>query len=71
GDPLHVALLFDNLHVIGLEEPMSSDVAYNEQVSRRYYSSRVEMLAREGRGQFSYVRSMEEVPLAITRCLTA
>ncbi len=71
GDPLHVALLFDNLHVIGLEEPMSSDVAYNEQVSRRYHSSRVEMLAREGRGQFSYVRSIEEVPLAITRCLTA
>jgi len=29
------------------------------------------MLAREGRGHFSYVQSIKEVPLAITRCLTA
>jgi hypothetical protein len=70
-DPFHVAQRFDNLHVIGLEEPVGSEAAYNEQVSRRYYSSRVEMIAKEGRGQFSYVRTIDEVPLAITRCLTA
>ncbi len=42
-----------------------------EENLRRYHGSRVEMLAREGRGHFSYVRSINEVPLAITRCLIA
>ena len=42
-----------------------------EESLRRYQSSRIEMLAREGRGHFSYVQNINEVPLAITRCLTA
>ena len=42
-----------------------------EETLRRYQGSRIEMLAREGRGHFSYVQSINEVPLAITRCLTA
>jgi hypothetical protein len=42
-----------------------------EEALRRHQGSRIEMLAREGRGHFSYVQSIKEVPLAITRCLTA
>lgn len=42
-----------------------------EESLRRYQGSRIETLAREGRGHFSYVQSIKEVPLAITRCLTA
>lgn len=42
-----------------------------EETLRRYQGSRVEMLAREGRGYFSYVQNLKEVPLAITRCLVA
>jgi len=42
-----------------------------EENLRRYHGSRVELLAREGRGHFTYVHRIEEVPLAITRCLTA
>lgn len=42
-----------------------------EESLRRYQGSRIEMLAREGRGHFSYVHRIEEVRLAITRCLTA
>jgi gas vesicle protein GvpN len=42
-----------------------------EENLRRYHGSRIEMLAREGRGHFSYVRRIEEVPLAIMRCLIA
>jgi len=42
-----------------------------EETLRRYQGSRIEMLAREGRGHFSYVQNINEVPLAITRCLTA
>jgi len=42
-----------------------------EETLRRYQGSRVELLAREGRGYFSYVQRIKEVPLAITRCLVA
>ncbi len=42
-----------------------------EETLRRYQGSRVEMLAREGRGRFSYVQRIKEVPLAITGCLAA
>jgi gas vesicle protein GvpN len=41
-----------------------------EESLRRYQGSRIETLAKEGRGHFSYVQSIKEVPLAITRCLT-
>ena len=42
-----------------------------EESLRRYQGSRIEMLAREGRGHFARVHGIDEVPLAITRCLTA
>lgn len=42
-----------------------------EEALRQYQGSRVEMLAREGRGHYSYVQRIKEVPLAITRCLVA
>jgi MoxR-like ATPase len=71
GDPLHVAPLFNKLHVIGLEEPESLDETYQDRISRQYYATRVQMIAREGRGHFSRVHSIDGVPLAITRCLTA
>ncbi len=71
GDPLHVARLFDNLHVIGLEEPVAFADTYQDRLSRSYYGSRVGKIAKEGRGCFAYVRSIEEVPRAITRCLSA
>ena len=70
GDPLQVARLFDGLHVIGLQEPVSPEDTYQDQVSRGYYAARVGMIAREGRGQFSYIHSIEEAPLAISRCLS-
>jgi MoxR-like ATPase len=70
GDPLHVARLFEKLHVIGLEEPESLDETHQDRISRQYYASRVQMIAREGRGHFSSVHNIDGVPLAITRCLT-
>lgn len=91
-DPLPVARRFDNLHVIGLEEPLrvedvDDEITFRyfdsrgdmprpggwgvEETLRRYQGSRVETLAREGRGHFSYVQGIKEVPLAITRCLAA
>lgn len=71
GDPLHVAPLFDKLHVIGLEEPESLDETYQDRISRQYYATRVEMIAKEGRGHFARVHGIDGVPLAITRSLTA
>jgi len=75
GDPLQAARLFDELHVIGTEEPLIFEDTYDEfsyyQRSSRYHSMKIAMLAREGRGRFSTVRGIEEVPNAITRCLTA
>lgn len=75
GDPLQAARLFDELHVIGTEEPLIFEDTYDEfsyyQRSSRYHSMKIAMLAKEGRGRFSTVRGIEEVPNAITRCLTA
>jgi hypothetical protein len=73
GDPLQMARLFDRLHVIGLEDPnayrnfYASDGRFHD----TRYGSRIEMLAKEGRGMFAYVRTIDEVPLALTRCLTS
>ncbi len=73
GDPLQIARLFDRLHVIGLEDPYAYDDFYASD-GRFYhprYGSRIEVLAKEGRGMFAYVRSIDEVPMALTRCLTS
>ncbi len=73
GDPLQMARLFDRLHVIGLEDPYAYDDFYASD-GRFYhprYGSRIEVLAKEGRGMFAYVRSIDEVPMALTRCLTS
>jgi MoxR-like ATPase len=73
GDPLQIARLFDRLHVIGLEDPNTYSDFYGSD-GRFYhprYGSRIEVLAKEGRGTFAYVQSIDEVPLAITRCLTS
>jgi hypothetical protein len=73
GDPLQMARLFDRLHVIGLEDPnayrnfYASDGRFHD----TRYGSRIEMLAKEGRGMFAYVRTIDEVPIALTRCLTS
>ncbi|MFQ5595071.1 MAG: AAA family ATPase [Anaerolineae bacterium] len=75
GNPLPIARLFDTLHVIGLEEPIrygdvyDDDVEYVHYSRQRHYDSRIERLAKEGRGRFAYVESIEDVPAAITRCL--
>lgn len=73
GDPLQIARLFDRLHVIGLEDPNVYDDFYgcDGRFFHPRYGSRIELLAKEGRGMFSYVQNIEEVPLAITRCLTS
>lgn len=71
GDPLHVARLFSKLHVIGLEEPESHEETYQDRVSRQYYATRVRMIAKEGRGHFARIHGIDEVPRAITRCLSA
>ena len=75
GDPLQTARRFDELHVIGTEDPIVCDDAVDEfayyRRANRYHSMKIAMLAREGRGRFSTVRGIAEVPSAITRCLTA
>ena len=74
GNPLQIAPLFSALHVIGLEEPIHygdvyDDVEYVHYSRQRHYDLRIERLAKEGRGRFAYVESIEDVPAAITRCL--
>lgn len=68
-DSLHVARQFGTLRVIGLEEPVSPEDTYQDQVSRRYHAARVRTTAREGWDQFIHIHGIEEVPLAISRCL--
>jgi MoxR-like ATPase len=75
GDPLQAARLFDELHVIGTEEPLVFEETYDEfsyyHRADHYHSMKIAMLAREGRGRFSTVHRIADVPNAITRCLTA
>ncbi len=73
GDPLQMARLFDRLHVIGLEDPHAYQNFYasDGRFHDTRYGSRIEMLAKEGRGMFAYVRTIDEVPIALTRCLTS
>lgn len=35
------------------------------------YGSRIEVLAKEGRGMFAYVRTIDEVPPALRHCLAS
>lgn len=72
GDPRSVARLFDRLHVIGLEDPITPYELEHTGYGRYYTPfSGVKGLAKEGRGMFAYVRTIEEVPLALRRCLTS
>ncbi|MEE8209420.1 MAG: AAA family ATPase [bacterium] len=72
GDPLQVARLFDRLHVIGLEDPITPYELEHTGYGRYYTPfSGIKRLAREGRGMFAYVRTIEEVPPALKRCLTS
>ncbi len=73
GDPLQMARLFDRLHVIGLEDPniYKDFYAGDGRFYHPRYGSRIEVLAKEGRGMFAYVKAIDEVPFALTRCLTS
>jgi len=44
------------------------DVEYVHYSRQRHYDLRIERLAKEGGGRFTYVESIEDVPAAITRC---
>jgi Mg-chelatase subunit ChlD len=71
GDPVEVARLFDRLHVIGLGEPPSLYELEHSPYGRYYTPFRsVQVLAREGRGMYAYVKAISEVPWALRRCLT-
>ena len=75
GDPFQAARLFDSLHVIGCQEPLIFEDTYDEftyyQRRNSYHGIKIASLAREGRGRFSWVEGTEDVPAAISRCLTA
>ncbi|MFQ5595070.1 MAG: AAA family ATPase [Anaerolineae bacterium] len=75
GDPFQAARLFDSLHVIGCQEPLIFEDTYDEftyyQRRKSYHGMKIASLAREGRGRFSWVEGTEDVPAAISRCLTA
>jgi MoxR-like ATPase len=73
GDPLQIARFFDRLHVIGLEDQniYNDFYACDGRFYHPRYGSRIEVLAKEGRGMFAYVRTIDEVPFALTRCLTS
>ncbi len=75
GDPTRAARLFDSLHVIGCQEPLIYEDTYDEftyyQRRKSYHGIKIASLAKEGRGRFSWVESTDDVPGAISRCLTA
>lgn len=75
GDPSQAARLFDSLHVIGCQEPLIFEDTYDEftyyQRRKSYHGMKIAGLAKEGRGRFSWVVGTEDVPAAISRCLTA
>jgi Mg-chelatase subunit ChlD len=59
GDPTKVAAKYDRLHVLGISFGLGgSDPATNAAI------------ARKGRGAYMYVRSFDDLPLAITRILS-
>lgn len=75
GDPFQAARRFDSLHVIGCQEPLIFEDTYDEftyyQRRKSYHGMKIASLAKEGRGRFSWVEGTEDVPAAISRCLTA
>ncbi|MFQ5855202.1 MAG: AAA family ATPase [Anaerolineae bacterium] len=75
GNPSLAARLFDSLHVIGCQEPLIFEDTYDEftyyQRRKSYHGIKIASLAKEGRGRFSWVEGTEDVPAAISRCLTA
>lgn len=59
GDPAEAAAKFDRLHVLGISFGLGgSDPATNAAI------------ARKGRGTYMYVRSFDDLPLAITKILS-
>jgi Mg-chelatase subunit ChlD len=59
GDPSEAAAKFDRLHVLGISFGLGgSDPATNAAI------------ARKGRGTYMYVRSFDDLPLAITKILS-
>jgi MoxR-like ATPase/Mg-chelatase subunit ChlD len=72
GDPRAVARLFDRLHVIGLEDPPTPYELEHTGYGQYYTPFKdIKGLAKEGRGMWAYVRTLDEVPLALKRCLTS
>lgn len=72
GDPIDVARRFNRLHVIGIEDPPTPyELEYTTYGSYYIPFKGIEILAKEGRGICAYVRSIDEVPKALRRCLTS
>jgi len=76
GDPSAVAALFDNLHVIGLDDrqaylDLDGFDDYFKWYPQRFTGHRVRTLARSGNGRYVFVTELDQIPGAITRCLSS
>jgi len=75
GSPLPTAALFDNLHVIGLDdrlayEDLTSFDDYFHWYPSRFTGQRIRSIARSGNGRYVFVTDLDQIPSAITRCLS-
>lgn len=70
GSPLEICRLYSRLHVIGLEDPARYIMDYEFRVPAMYREwTQVDKLAREGKGTYSFAKSLEELPGALAKCL--